>query len=53
MGTTDKEVAGAERADDFRRTRDKRNHALGLSIGQLAEMLPLGKDGNQKPDGRR
>ena len=50
MGTADKEVAGAERADDLRRTRDQRNHAFGLSIGHLAQMLLPGNDGNQTPD---
>ena len=53
VGTADKEVAGAERTDDLRRTRDERNHAFGLSIGHLAQMLPPGNDENQKPDVRR
>jgi hypothetical protein len=53
MGTADKKVAGTERTDDLRRARDQRNHASGLSIGHLAQMLPPGNDGNQQPDGRR
>ena len=53
MGTADKKVAGAERTDDLRRARDQRHHAFGLSIGHLAQMLPPGNGGNQKPDGRR
>ena len=52
MGTADKEVAGAERTDDLRRTRDQGHHAFGLSIGHLACMLSPGSDRNQKPDGR-
>jgi hypothetical protein len=51
MGTADKEFAGAERAYDLRRTRYERNHAFGLSIDHLAQMLLPDNDGNQKPDG--
>jgi hypothetical protein len=51
MGTTHKELAGAERTDDLRRAGDERNHAFGLSIGHLAQMLLPDNDGNQKPDG--
>ena len=47
MGTTDKELAGAERTDDLRRARDERNHAFGLSIGHLAQMLSPDNYGNQ------
>ena len=36
MGTADKEVAGAERTDDLRRTRNQGHHAFGLNIGHLA-----------------
>jgi hypothetical protein len=50
MGTADEEVAGAERAYDLRSARDERNHAFGLSIDHLAQMLLLDNDGNQKPD---
>jgi hypothetical protein len=30
----------------FRRARDKRNHAFGLSIGHLTQMLLPGNDGD-------
>jgi hypothetical protein len=53
MRTADKEVAGIQRADDLRRTRDERNHAFGLRTSQVVQMLPPGNNRNQNPDGVR
>ena len=53
MGTADKEVAGAERTDDLRRTRNQGHHAFGLNIGHLAQRLLPGIDRNQKQDSGR
>src|SRR3974390_2386205 len=46
MGTADKEVAGTQRTDDFRRARDERNHAFRMSISRLVRMLLPGNDVN-------
>ena len=51
MGTTDKELAGAERTDDLRRARDERYYAFVLNIGQLDQMLLSGRGTHHRLSG--